>query len=241
MKRYPTIIFDVGGTLLQLNVDKLAHTYVQLAARRGISLDHALTRAVLVELEGELPSRSRERQISLEKSSGQGFWEEFYGEGFRRLGVQADMSAEAAEIRERFQRAEFEMLFPDVLPALQGLEDAGIQMGILSNFSPNCEDVLKLMRVHHFYSFFVVSALAGMEKPDPRIFELAVRAAQRPRADILYVGDSIFHDIEGANRAGLDAVLVDRRERFTDFPGMRITNLTELVAWSGKEHDAHAA
>lgn len=241
MKRYSTMIFDVGGTLLQLNVDKLAHTYVQRAARRGIALDHALARAVLVELEGELPSRSRERQISLEKSFGKGFWEEFYGEAFRRLGVTADMTAEVNDIRERFQRADFETLFPDVVPALEGLTAAGARLGILSNFSPNCEDVLKLMGVHRFYSFFVVSALAGVEKPDPRIFELAVQASGSPHSDIVYIGDSIYHDIEGANRAGLDAILVDRRNRFPDFPGMRITSLTELVAWSGKEQDAHAS
>lgn len=235
MKRYDTMVFDVGGTLLRFDLDKLTRAYVEISARHGSYLEPARTRAVLEELELELPTRTRERQISLERENGRGFWDDFYGEGFRRLGMQADMSAGAAEIRKRFQRAEFETLFNDVVPALDTLAARGIQMGILSNFSPNCEDVLHRMGIHRYFSFFVVSALAGVEKPDSRIFLLVVQAARRGPQEIAYIGDSLFHDIEGAARAGLDAILVDRHDRYPDFKGNRIRGLEELVAYAGEE------
>ena len=235
MSRYSTVVFDVGGTLLRFNLDALARAYVDAGARLGTSLDFARTRAVVAELEQELPLRTRQRLISLEADNGEGFWNDFYGEGFRRLGVTADMSAAAANIRVHFQRGEFETVFDDVIPTLDALTARGFALGILSNFSPNCEDVLRRVGVHRYFSFFVVSAIAGVEKPDPRIFDLTVRAANRPRVELVYVGDSMFHDIEGAQRAGIDAVLVDRPDQHRAWRGARVQNLSELIRYLEKE------
>ncbi len=229
MRRYSTIVFDVGGTLLRLDLDRLARAYLDAGARLGVSLDFARTRVTIDRLERELPARSQQRQISLEGDGGTSFWDDFYGEGFRRLGVTADVSNAAAQIRARFQRAEFESLFDDVIPTLDTLTARGYALGILSNFSANCEDVLRQVGAHRYFSFFVVSALAGVEKPDPRIFDLTVRAAKRPRAGIVYIGDSIFHDIEGARRAGIDAILVDRQNQYREGDGARVQNLLDLV------------
>jgi putative hydrolase of the HAD superfamily len=229
MSHYSTILFDVGGTLLRFNLDLLARAYVEAAAPLGLRLDFARARTVVATLERELPTRQQNRPISLEEDNGQIFWDKFYADGFSRLGVKADMSAAAALIRERFQRAEFEMLFDDVIPALDALRARGYALGILSNFSANLEDILRKLGVHHYFSFFVVSAIAGMEKPDPEIFELALRAANRPRAEIVYIGDSIFHDVEGARQAGIDAILVDRQNQHSDWQGARVRYLNELV------------
>ncbi len=235
MNRYATIVFDVGGTLLRFNLDLLARAYQAAAAPLGVALDFAPTRATLETLEHELPARSQPRLISLEPDDGKRFWDEFYSEGFRRMGISADVSAAAAQIRERFQRAEFEALFDDVLPTLDALTARGFTLGILSNFSANCEDVLRQVGVQRYFSFFVVSALAGVEKPDPRIFDLTVRAANQPREAIVYIGDSPFHDIEGARRAGIDAILVDRQDQHRDWNGARVQNLQELVVYVVKE------
>ena len=50
----------------------------------------------------------------------------------------------------------------------------------------------------------------------------------RPRDRLLYVGDHIGDDIEGARSAGLDAVLIDRRGLFRDAGYPRIDSLLEL-------------
>ena len=234
MGRYSTIVFDVGGTLLRFNLDALARAYVDASAQWGASLDFARTRMVVAELERELPMRTRQRLVSLEADNGEGFWNDFYGEGFRRLGVTADVSAAAANIRVHFQRGEFETVFDDVIPTLDALTARGLTLGILSNFSPNCEDVLRRVGVHRYFAFFVVSAIAGVEKPDSRIFDLTVRATNRPRSEVVYIGDSIFHDIEGAQRAGIDAVLVDRQNQHRDWRGARVQDLGELIKYLEK-------
>jgi REG-2-like HAD superfamily hydrolase len=229
MLSHSTVVFDVGGTLLQLDYAALARLYVRAAATRGITLEFADARAVLEVLESEMPHRQRNRPVSLENDDGKSFWDEFYTDGFRRMGVPGDVSREVTEIRERFQRGEFEALYEDVVPVLDGLRAQGKRLGILSNFSPNLENVLRQVGIHHYFSFFVVSAIVGVEKPDARIFDLTMRAAQVSRAEIVYIGDSVFHDVEGARAAGLAGILVDRRDQHPEFNGARVRDLRELV------------
>ena len=229
MKHYSTLVFDVGGTLLRLNLEALAQVYVNTASALDAALDYGRAYNVISALEAELPTWQQQRQVSLDDDNGKEFWDSFYTAGFRRLGITRDVSAAVTEIRERFQRAEFETLFDDVVPALDALSSRGTSLGILSNFSTNLEDVLRQVGIHRYFDFFIVSAIAGVEKPDPRIFDLTARAANHPREEIVYIGDSIYHDIEGARRSGMDAILVDRPNRYPDFVGTRVRDLRELI------------
>jgi putative hydrolase of the HAD superfamily len=123
----------------------------------------------------------------------------------------------------------FDQLFDDSLPALEALREMGVRLGVLSNFTPDLEDLLSRLGVHGYFDFIIVSSHVGLAKPDPRIFELAVVKAGRPKDRLLYVGDHIGDDIEGARAAGLDAVLIDRKNRQPDAPCPRIQSLLELT------------
>lgn len=236
--KYSLVLFDVGGTLIHFNHSKLARFYATAAAEGGNSIPFAQISAVLTQLERDLPTLSQQRALSLEKEFGKSFWDDFYAEGFRRLGIVGDMSRAVAEIRERFMRGEFETVFDDTLSTLDALKARGVPMGIVSNFSPNLEDVLRQQGIHDYFQFFVVSAIAGVEKPDPKIFDLAVNLAQRPRAELVYIGDSIFHDMDGARAAGIAGILIDRANLYHDYPGSRVQDLNDLVGILEKEEYA---
>ncbi len=235
---YPTLVFDVGGTLLHFDHVQMQQVYLKAAQACGTTLDPLRVGAVLEQLEGELPTLAQHRALSLEVDFGKTFWEDFYAEGFRRLGVSADVTEAVAQIREQFMRGEFEVLFDDTLLALNELRTRNVQMGILSNFSPNLEDLLRKLGIHDYFRFFVVSSIVGVEKPDKKIFDLAVNAANRPRSETLYIGDSIFHDMEGARAAGIAGVLIDRGNRHSNYTGARVQNLRNLVSLVEKEFDA---
>jgi REG-2-like HAD superfamily hydrolase len=235
---HPTLVFDVGGTLLHLDHSKMQQVYLQAAQERGTMLDRKRVGAVLETLEFELPSLAQKRTLSLENDFGKTFWEDFYAEGFRRLGVKADVSGVVAQIREQFMRGEFDVLFDDALPSLDALKAHHVPMGILSNFSPNLEDLLRKVGIHDYFGFFIVSSIAGVEKPDKQIFDLAVAAANRPRNEIIYVGDSVYHDMNGARAAGVGAVLMDRGNRYPDYSATRVQNLSDLVSYVEKEFSA---
>ncbi|UCH57566.1 MAG: HAD-IA family hydrolase, partial [Candidatus Bathyarchaeota archaeon] len=59
--------------------------------------------------------------------------------------------------------------------------------------------------------FVVLSQDHGVEKPDPRIFEIALDRAGCSSEELLHVGDSLETDIEGANRAEIRSVWLNRQ------------------------------
>jgi FMN phosphatase YigB (HAD superfamily) len=57
----------------------------------------------------------------------------------------------------------------------------------------------------------VYSGLIGIEKPDPRIFEVARKAAGSPDpTSMLHIGDSFKKDYQAAEKVGWHALLIDR-------------------------------
>jgi len=74
----------------------------------------------------------------------------------------------------------------------------------------------------------VVSGVEGMEKPDPRLFELAMTRAGVAPQDSVYVGDNPEFDVDPALAVGMFPILIDRRGRFPEAPGARIGSMGEL-------------
>lgn len=235
---FSIVLFDVGGTLIHFDHTKLVQFYATAAAKSDNPIPLAHISAVLTLLERDLPTLTRPRALSLEKEFGKSFWDDFYAEGFRRLGITHDMSRPVTEIRERFMRGELETVFDDTFSTLNALKSHGMPMGIVSNFSPNLEEVLRQQGIYDYFQFFVVSAIAGVEKPDPKIFNLAVDLAQRPRSEIVYVGDSVYHDMDGARAAGIAGILIDRANAYGEYPGARMQDLNELIPFLAKENHA---
>lgn len=231
MKSYSTFLFDVGGTLIRFASEKRAQAYVDRALKAGITVEPSTAVQILDALDLEIPERQKDVPLSLlPGTQARAFWVDFWAEGFRRMGLdEAASQTFAEELLDPVNGGNFQAVFDDVIPTLEGLTAQGKQLGVVSNFSRNCEDLLRQLGLAHYFDFFVVSGIVGIEKPNPRIFEIAVAAAAKPQATIVYVGDSVYHDVEGAQRAGLDAILLDRANRFPDFDGKRITSLLELI------------
>jgi putative hydrolase of the HAD superfamily len=97
---------------------------------------------------------------------------------------------------------------------------------------------IELLEIEPLFPVIVVSEEAGVWKPDPGIFEIALERAGVAAADAIYVGDSAEHDVPGAHAAGLRAVWVNRLG--IDWPGARppdaeIRDLYQLLPLLGVE------
>jgi FMN phosphatase YigB (HAD superfamily) len=68
----------------------------------------------------------------------------------------------------------------------------------------------------------------GVEKPDSRIYELALERAGVGASEAVFVGDNPEFDVAPPSELGMFAVLVDRRGRHPDHEGARIVDLAEL-------------
>ncbi|GAU35261.1 hypothetical protein TSUD_323980 [Trifolium subterraneum] len=88
-------------------------------------------------------------------------------------------------------------VFPDSKPFLRWLRGQGLKVGIVSNAEYRYRDV-------------ILPAL-GVEKPDPRIYEIALeRAGNIAPEETLHIGDSMRKDYEPAKSIGMHALLLDR-------------------------------
>jgi len=77
------------------------------------------------------------------------------------------------------------------------------RLGVVSNFYGNLDRILSSAGISPLLSSLVDSTVAGMSKPDPRIFALATAQAGVAAAETLFVGDSLQQDIVPARAAGL--------------------------------------
>jgi putative hydrolase of the HAD superfamily len=100
--------------------------------------------------------------------------------------------------------------YPEAIPILQDLRDAGYRLGIISNASHSLPDTLRKIGLAPFFETITYSFAVGAEKPDVRIFRRAVAQANAAEESTLHVGDSFEADYVGARRAGLHAVLLQR-------------------------------
>ena len=69
----------------------------------------------------------------------------------------------------------------------------------------------------------------GVEKPDPRFFELALGRSGARRESTIHVGDIYHVDVVGARAAGLRAVLLDQAGLYPGADCPRVSSLAELV------------
>ncbi len=142
--------------------------------------------------------------------------------GVEDRGDLADRVAEAAHYVPHC------ILYDDTRPALDALRAAGHRLGVLSNAYPSLVDALRGLGVLDYFDLLVVSAFEGCEKPDPAIYQAALRAARVAPAEALFV-DDVPENIEAANALGMVGVLIDRDGQHAATALRRITRLTDLV------------
>jgi putative hydrolase of the HAD superfamily len=120
-------------------------------------------------------------------------------------------------------------LFDDVRPMIRALGADGLTLGIVSNFEAWLEDLLARLGIRESFPVRVISGIEGIEKPDPRIYGLALARSEVDPADAAFVGDNPEFDVTPAAALGMTAVLIDRRNRFPDHDGIRIEDLRQLA------------
>jgi putative hydrolase of the HAD superfamily len=101
-------------------------------------------------------------------------------------------------------------------------------MGVVSNWPATLESSLMRAGLREYFSVVVASGVVGYAKPRPEIFLLATDQLGVHPERTLYVGDSMSHDVAGANGAGLHTVLVDRSGAHVAHEP-RVTSLSELL------------
>ena len=132
------------------------------------------------------------------------------------LGCSAEAAAQKADeviysgLAPFFQKIKPHYYIEETFSALK---NAGFKLGILSDFPP--EQKGTVWGLAPLCDAVISAEAAGALKPSPVPFRALAEALGTPSERILYVGNSLRHDVEGARAAGLKtALILSKRDIF---------------------------
>lgn len=156
----------------------------------------------------------------------------YHGMVLKEAGVEASPEL-IANILRKWLSIELKLvLYDDVAPALDKLKEQGLTLGLISNVDRDISSVYEELGLGKWLSVTITSQAVGFNKPQPEIFQAALKEAGVKPAEAIYVGDQYEIDIVGANGAGMRGILIDRHDFFgdiTDSP--RIRSFAEITQY----------
>lgn len=202
-RRYDAVFLDVDGTLLRVDLD--VEGYVEdltpYSRNGGLTVNKA-TRPVWESMRRHIKENVKHRtEESLE---------EFRRDNARRTAAELGIEAPEETLMEVSERRISFKPYPESEPVLRRLKARGYGLYVVSNWDVRLVRVLEDLGWRRFFDGVVASAVLGVEKPAPDIFEEALRAAGVDRDRALHVGNDPVADVRGASGVGIDTAFVAR-------------------------------
>lgn len=207
--RHRAVFFDLGGTLfsygsIHAHFDRVLE---DMARGRGVSAPvDELRRAYRVAMATTMAGWAS-RPYYLHRD----LFTEAHVQFLRSLGVAASPGDEDVRFSERRVLGEPEVApRPDAAETLAGLRAQGLHVSIVSNIDDDqLAAVWERLGLADLVDAVTTSEEARSCKPDARIFRLALEKAGGVAPEsVLFVGDSPWHDVAGANALGMTSVLI---------------------------------
>lgn len=207
------------------------------AGNTVVYLDHAAV-AEVAGLDAEQVARAeRAAKVTYERLMRSGQiphergWFVFMHELLAGAGADGDLDRLVGAVRAEHDRLNlWRRISPGLTGALVRARQGGLRLGVVSNSEGGLARILAHVGVASHFEIMIDSAEVGFSKPDPRIFELAVRHYGVVPHEALYAGDIPDVDVEGARAAGLRAALIDTLDHYPDYAAApRFRHTEELV------------
>lgn len=206
--RLEAVTFDVTHTLL--SCPTLGEQYARVLRRHGVEVEARDIEAAIPLVWQELAcaaSPARDRFVD-HPQGARGFWRHFVERTCELVEATKPSPFAAAELFDRFARPEAWEVAPGTRAMLLELKRRGLKLGVISNWDQRLPLLLERLDLAEPFDTFAISAIVGVEKPHPRIFETALAALGVAPECTLHVGDSRRDDVEGAQGAGMQAWLL---------------------------------
>jgi putative hydrolase of the HAD superfamily len=218
------VFFDAVGTLIHPE-PPAPIVYAEVGARFGSKLtpDTIHKRFRIAFHQEEIADRVNDYRTSEEREV----------ERWRRIVCSVlddvkDQEACFAELFAHFAKPQSWRCDADAEGTLRELAARGYQLGLASNYDTRLRSVLAGLAALNPLGDLVISSEVGWRKPAPAFFDAMMRTVRKPALEILFVGDDLRNDYEGARAVGMQAVLYDSAAQAADNPN-RVSRLTELL------------
>lgn len=201
MAKYNCIMMDIDNTLLDFDAAE-RKALLETLQQFSLPCDEAAV------------SRYHEINSSLwgELNKGKIRRDKLVVERFDRFVKEIGAAAKATELNRAY--TEHLATHADVIPgaeeALQELAEVATMIAVSNGTELVERGRLKLSGFEKYFDDIFVSEAVGVSKPNPKIFQMAMRKLGIEHSDkVLVVGDSLSADIQGGVNAGLDTCWVN--------------------------------
>ncbi|HMD35503.1 MAG TPA: HAD family hydrolase [Vicinamibacterales bacterium] len=222
-----TVFLDAGGVLVNPNWDRVSDTL----RRHGVEA----TAAALRSAEPHAKKRIDCGETIQATNDQQRGWT-YFNLVLQGAGVALDSRTDTAlaELHAYHQRYNlWETIGGEVRPALTALRALGCRLVVVSNANGTLHRAFTRLGIHDAFDAVFDSCDEGVEKPDPRFFQLALGRTGSDPASTVHVGDLYHVDVIGARGAGLRAILVDEADLYADCDCPRVRSIAGLPAAVG--------
>jgi len=227
------IFFDLDGTLRH-SVPSGGDIFTEYVRTLGINVNEEdRVRALRWELLYWANSDDLLDDLKTHDDENEKFWIQYSHRRLLALGISHDQSAElapkvSAHMGEAYQP---ESIIPvDVRKALTELKEAGYILAVISNRGEPFHEVLVSHGISEFFHFSLAGGEVDSFKPEPAIFEHALKRVDLHPQETVYVGDNYYADVVGSRRAGLRPVLYDPNGLFPEADCAIIKSFDELIS-----------
>jgi 2-haloacid dehalogenase len=228
--RYRALLFDLDGTLIDFDAcvrDALRAAFAEL----GYEVSNEQIWAEIRAASAEAGALHWGQKSALGWSRAQ-VMEAIMRDTLAALGAETEHPEVPAHIYwARFCQGSH--LNPGAVETLERLRGR-FKLGLVTNGETDSQrGRLQATGLDRFFDAVLISDEVGCAKPDPRLFALALDKLGVGAEEALYVGDSIEHDLAGAQAAGIDFCYYqpDPEAHPEVQPTLRVRNLIELADW----------
>ena len=218
-----TLLLDAGGVLVFPNWNRVSDIFRQ----HGIEVSADALRIAEPQAKFAIDTAS-----SIARTSDADRGSKYFNLTFDRAGVLGgDVRKPVLDDLWAYHQEHnlWEHVPDDVIPALDQLRAAGLTMAIASNANGVLERMFDRVGLTPYFHAICDSHVEGVEKPDPRFFQIVLqRAGGRPET-AMHVGDLYYVDVLGARRAGVQPLLLDPHGLYDGFDVPRIQSLSEVL------------
>ncbi len=218
-----TLLLDAGGVLVFPNWRRVSETL----GRHGVAVEARALAEAEPHAKRTLDDRST---VGRTDDRARGWL--YFDRVLERAGVPRSSGIETAlaELEDYHSARNLWEDVPDeVRPALARLRSLDLRLVVVSNANGTLRSHFDRLELTPYFDLVLDSADEGIEKPDPRLFAIAVHRAHARPESTLHVGDLYHVDVVGARAAGLRAVLLDQADLYPDCDCPRVSTLAELA------------
>lgn len=222
------ILFDVDDTLFSTTTfaTKARHNAVRAMIGAGLKMEEGVIYAELKEVIGEFSSN----------------YSQHFDKLLMRLPLAAQVGTNPALIVAAgvaaYHDTKFRDLlpFPDAIPFLKAVRQAGLITGVVTHglTAKQAEKIVRLGLMPYLYpNAIFISDQLGIAKPNPKLYQAALRAIGVQADEAMHVGDSLSHDIAPPKGLGMHTAWIYRTARegqdLAIKPSHRVQDFQELA------------